>query len=310
MQPCPICGDQENKAFLCKVTLVFGTEYDLRQCNHCKAAYFDPLPTVDHLERFYSAAYYDFDRWHEEAKGSIYASKLKRLKRTGTFLDVGCATGFFINGIDRNSEWEVYGVDFGEAAIRYARETLKLNVREGDLRDAQYPDQFFDYIHVNNVLEHVPDPVVLLKECRRIIKPDGHLFLSVPNGTNDRRNLIAFYESEGLPARSVSGHIFFFARDTLLMVFEKVGFAVQRKKTGSIKRGLRNVGYLPRKKRWKKDYFPREAPEGEARSEIVIPPKKYPELYYRYRHIQSHLHDIPGLHEFGLDFIFLLRPDR
>ncbi|MGB2957298.1 MAG: class I SAM-dependent methyltransferase [Bacteroidota bacterium] len=290
------------------MTLVFGTEYDLLQCAHCRAACFNPLPTIDDLDRFYSASYYNFDRWREEAKGSIYARKLKRLKKTGTFLDVGCAAGFFINGIDKNSDWDVYGVDFGAAAIRHARETLGLDVVQGDLRDAEYPDQFFDYIHINNVLEHVLDPVSLLEECRRIIKPNGQLFLSVPNGHNDSRNLIAFYEGERLPARSVSGHIFFFARDTLLMLFERMGFAIERKKTGSIKRGLRNVGYLSRKKRWKEDYFPRDSPEVEAIPEIVISPKKYPELYYRYRYIQSQLHDIPGLHDFGLDFIFLLRP--
>jgi 2-polyprenyl-3-methyl-5-hydroxy-6-metoxy-1,4-benzoquinol methylase len=310
VQPCPICGHQEKKAFLCKVTLVFGSEYDLLQCNQCRAAYFEPLPTIEQLERFYSASYYNFDRWHEEAKGAIYARKLKKLKRGGTFLDVGCASGFFIHGITLNSDWKVYGVDFGEAAIRYARDTLGLNVEEGDLRNAAYPEQFFDYIHINNVLEHVLDPVSLLEECRRIIKPDGHLFLSVPNGYNDSRNLIAFHESEHLPARSVSGHIFFFARDTLLMLFQRMGFAVEKKKTGSLKRGLRNVGYLAKKKHWKEDYSPRKSPEVEAKSDIVIQPKKYPELYYRYRYLQSRLHDIPGLHDFGLDFVFLLRPSR
>lgn len=308
MQSCPICNRQNKKSFLSKVTLVFNTEYDLLQCTNCKGIYFSPLPTIEHLNTFYSPSYYNFNRWHDEAKGAVYAKRLKRLRRTGRFLDVGCATGFFINGIRQNSDWEVCGVDFGSAAIRFARDELGLEAIEGDLQDADYPGQFFDYIHINNVLEHVLDPVALLKECRRIIKPDGYLFLSVPNGHNDSRTLIDFYRLENLPARSVNGHIFFFPRETLLMLFDRMQFAVEKKKTGSIKRGLRNIGYLSRKKRWKEEYFPERSPGVRTNSKIVISPKKYPEIYYRYRYVQSYLHDIPGLYHFGLDYMFLLRP--
>jgi 2-polyprenyl-3-methyl-5-hydroxy-6-metoxy-1,4-benzoquinol methylase len=308
LQSCPICESQDKKSFLSTVTLVFNTEYDLLQCTNCKAIYFHPLPTIEQLSTFYSASYYNFNRWHEEAKGAVYAKRLKRLKRTGRFLDVGCATGFFINGIRQNSEWEVYGVDFGSAAVTFAREELGLSVNEGDLQDAEYPGQFFDYVHINNVLEHVLDPVALMKECRRIIKPDGQLFLSVPNGQNDSRTPIDFYELANLPARSVNGHVFFFPRETLLMMFDRIGFAVEKKKTGSLKRGLRNSRYLPRKKSWKEEYFPERSPRVATTSKIVISPKKYPEIYYRYRYVQSYFHDIPGLLHFGLDYIFLLRP--
>ena len=126
-------------------------------------------------------------RWREERKPILDA-----VDSDGDFLDVGCATGFFLNGIKMHSAWEVYGTDFGEDAVRVAREGLGLDVRLGELSDIGFDDAFFDYIHVNNVLEHVRDPVVLLRECRRIIKPDGKLFLSVPNGRNDSLDLIAF----------------------------------------------------------------------------------------------------------------------
>jgi SAM-dependent methyltransferase len=195
--------------------------------------------------------------------------------------------------------------------VKYASETLRLNVVQGDLKDASYPDAFFDYVHVNNVLEHVLDPISLLQECRRIIKPDGIFFLSVPNGFNDSLDLINFWKEETKPARSKNGHIFFFPSVTLLMFFKQIGFEVKTKKTYSLKRGFRSIGYLPRKSDWKKDYFPREPSIKHAESETIKidEKKKHSDFYYRYRFIQGNLQHIPGLHKFGLDFLFILKPE-
>lgn len=306
---CPICSDTLSKKFLSKVNLIYGTEYHLVECYHCGGIFFDPLPTTEQLATFYSAAYYDFDPWREQGKGMAFARRLSAWKTTGRLLDVGCATGFFIYGIKNHSQWEVVGTDFGESAIRFAKEKLGLNVFHGDLAEIHFPDEYFDYIHVNNVLEHVPNPVSLLSECRRILKSDGIFYLSVPNGAVDSRDLIDFYTEEQLPARSKQGHIFFFQKKTLLYLFEKFGFTVIKAETYSIKRGLRSIGILPRKTDWKKDYFPRTEPESlHLHSEVTIPnKKKHSDFYYRFRFVQGNLQHVPGLHNVGLDFLFLLK---
>lgn len=310
MTICHICNDNSSKRFLAKVNLIFGTEYNLVECSNCGVIYFDPMPTVSELSIFYSGSYYNFDKSREEGKGMAFAQRLKRWKKNGKFLDVGCATGFFINGIKKNSNWEVYGTDFGESAVRFARDQLGLNVVQGDLADAHFPGEFFDYVHVNNVLEHVLNPISLLEECRRIVKPKGIFFLSVPNGFNDSLDLIDFWKEEKLPARSKSGHIFFFPARTLLMLFRQTGFKVVTQKTYSLKRGFRSIGYLPRKSNWKKDYFPRQSSEEVISPEVIIPDqkKKHSDFYYKYRFIQGNLTMLPGLHRFGLDFLFILKP--
>jgi SAM-dependent methyltransferase len=309
MKECPICRSRNDKRFMAKVCLIIDAEHDLLECADCGGLYFDPLPNIEQLNRFYSSSYYSFSRWHDEGKGAVYAKRLNRLKPEGNFLDVGCATGFFIHGIKQNSDWNVYGVEFSGEAIRFARDELGLAVKEGGLLDAGFADGFFDYIHINNVLEHVVDPVSILKECRRIIKPDGHFFLSVPNGHNDSRCMIEYYRIEKRPARSIKGHIFFFPRSTMLSLIEKSGFLIERKRTGSIKRGLRNLGILPRKKNWKSNYECKESQREAMEAGITIESaKKYPDFYYRYRYIRSSMNDIPGLHDFGLDYLLLLRP--
>ncbi len=312
MKKCPICGSDAEKRLLCRVNLVYNSDFDLVECPKCGIICFDPLPSPAELNRFYSASYYDFDMEREQGKGMAFAARLRRWEEKGEFLDVGCATGFFIDGIRKHSGWGVHGTDFGESAVNFAREKLGLDVRLGNLSDAGFPDGYFDYVHVNNVLEHVLDPVSLLKECRRVIKPDGTFFLSVPNGFNDSLDLIDFNNIEGKPARSKNGHIFFFPARTLLMLLDETGFVIRKKKTYSLKRGFRSIGYLPRKRDWKKDYFPREAPEVEVSSEVVIPdkPRRHSDFYHRYRFVQGNLQMVPGLHKSGLDFLFIMSPKR
>jgi 2-polyprenyl-3-methyl-5-hydroxy-6-metoxy-1,4-benzoquinol methylase len=266
------------------------------------------MPSTGELNLFYSGSYYNFDRWHDEGKGAVFARRLSRWKLKGRFLDVGSARGFFIHSLRNHSQWDVYGIDFNSTVVQFACRELGLDVKQGDLTKAYYPECFFDYIHINNVLEHVLDPVSLLEECRRILKPDGRLFLSVPNGMTDVRTLIRFYHEEESPAYSHSGHIYFFSQEALLRMFHDAGFRVLRKKSGGFKRGLRNWGILPQKKTWKQDYFPRDCAPSSGISAIPFPSlRRYPDWYYRYRFIQSSFMNVPGLFSFGLDFIFLLR---
>jgi len=310
MPGCPVCGAGKAPAILARVNLVSGVDHDLVECAGCGVIRFDPLPSIEQLERFYAAPYYNFDRWRQEGKGLAFAARLSRWRETGRFLDVGCATGFFINGIRKHSGWEVHGVDFGEAAIRYARNELGLDVKQGELADAAYADGFFDYVHVNNVLEHVLDPVAMLRECRRIVKPGGRLFLSVPNGFNDSRELIDYYNEEGRSGHSHKGHIFYFPGRTLMEMFEQTGFGVLQKKSYGHKRGLRNLGRLPRKKNWKDAYRPPATPPpGSGGGDVVIDAgRKRPSWYYRYRFFESGIRMLPGLHDSALDFAFLLQP--
>src|SRR5207237_7317322 len=121
-------------------------------------------------------------------------ARLELAKRdAGNFLDVGCGLGFFMDGVRSQCNWRVFGVEFSAAAVDFARAELGLEVKQGELSEVEYPNVFFDYIQLHNVLEHVIDPMKLLKECRRILKPTGELHLRVPNGTIDSRDLLKFF---------------------------------------------------------------------------------------------------------------------
>lgn len=307
---CWICHGAAAKTVLCRVSLDYGTEYDLLECSECGVMYVDPLPTQGELDAFYSAQYFDFEPHKYEGRGMAFARKYLRRGKPGRFLDVGCATGFFLNGVRKHSGWEVWGVDAAAPAVRFAAATLGLDVRLGELMDVRFPPASFDFVHVSNVLEHVRQPVAFLQECRRIIAPGGTLYLSVPNGFVDSRDLITFCRLEGPPARSKSGHLFFLPRHTVLKVIHDSGFAIQRSRTYGIRRGLRMLGVLPRSRRWKKPYFPkRTPPDQDSHGEVVVPLKRRHSRFYQlYRFTQAELKMLPGLVTFGLDFQLLLTP--
>jgi 2-polyprenyl-3-methyl-5-hydroxy-6-metoxy-1,4-benzoquinol methylase len=97
----------------------------------------------------------------------------------GRVLDVGCGEGRTLEQL-RDLGWQVEGVDFDSRALRSA-EARGVPVRLGTLADQRYPDSSFDAVVHRHVLEHVPDPVALLAECRRVLRPDGRLVLLTPN---------------------------------------------------------------------------------------------------------------------------------
>ena len=103
-------------------------------------------------------------------------------RRGGRLLDVGCGEGRSLGAL-RELGWTVEGVDFDPAAVEVAR-ARGLNVRVGGLADQAYRERSFDAITMSHLIEHVPDPVALLREARRILSPGGRLVVLTPNASS------------------------------------------------------------------------------------------------------------------------------
>src|SRR5580692_3381840 len=100
----------------------------------------------------------------------------------GRLLDVGCGSGEWMLAM-RQRGWEVEGCDFDENAVKAAKQN-GLKVKCGSLEEQNYPDNSFDAVTLNHVIEHVPDPVGILSECVRILKHGGKLVLVTPNSSS------------------------------------------------------------------------------------------------------------------------------
>lgn len=97
----------------------------------------------------------------------------------GRLLEIGCGSGEMLRSF-ANSGWQTQGLDFDPAAVAASR-AKGLRVELGTLEDQFYDPARFDAVVMSHVIEHVHDPVGLLAECRRILKPGGTLALVTPN---------------------------------------------------------------------------------------------------------------------------------
>ncbi len=100
----------------------------------------------------------------------------------GRVLDVGCGNGGFLHRMQQLG-WSATGVDFDPKAIENAQTKYgqALTLLNTDLSKAHFPDNSFDVVTMSHVIEHVPDPVALLIEARRVLKPGGRLVVTTPN---------------------------------------------------------------------------------------------------------------------------------
>jgi SAM-dependent methyltransferase len=99
--------------------------------------------------------------------------------KKGRMLDIGCGSGALVDLATRMG-WDAEGIDVDAKAIESARQSA-VPVRQGRLPDQRFPNAAFDLLISNHVIEHVHDPLSLLKECRRILSPKGRLVISTPN---------------------------------------------------------------------------------------------------------------------------------
>lgn len=101
----------------------------------------------------------------------------------GHLLDVGCGDGKFLSEMKARG-WQVDGIDFDPQAIKTAKAKYGLSLRHGELSKAGLPSDKFDAITMSHVVEHVPDPIALLREIKRVLKPTGRLIMTTPNSAS------------------------------------------------------------------------------------------------------------------------------
>lgn len=136
----------------------------------------------------------------------------------GRVLDVGCGSGEWLSFM-RKLGWQAEGIDFDEKAVKAARQS-GFEVGCGAVEQQHYPDERFDAVVLNHVIEHVPDPVATLKECRRILKKGGRLVLMTPNSSSLGHSVFK-QDWRGLePPR----HLHVFSNQSMRALLEKSGF--------------------------------------------------------------------------------------
>ena len=157
---------------------------------------------------------------------------LKKSPADIRLVDIGCSRGQFVD-FATQAGFVAEGVEPATKIAAAARDA-GLKVRTGLLEEQQYPDATFDAASLFEVVEHLREPLPLLQECRRILKPGGILLISTGNAASwtvaamGARWDYFHIEKDG-------GHISFFNPQSITTLATVCGFNVERIETSRVK---------------------------------------------------------------------------
>jgi SAM-dependent methyltransferase len=175
---CNICGKNEAALIFESRDLLYRVTdkvFQVVRCENCGLVYLNPQPDMAEIATYYPDTYRPYKAGAQDFSYVFPKEPRKRV------LDVGCGSGdLLIDIAHTHIDLALYGIDFDARAAKIAQ-SFGFHIFHGALREAHFENNFFDDIHMNHVLEHISNPVELLKECERIMKPGGKLFITIPN---------------------------------------------------------------------------------------------------------------------------------
>jgi SAM-dependent methyltransferase len=152
---------------------------------------------------------------------------LQVYRKVNRILDVGCGAGSLLQAA-RRAGWNAEGLEISQSAADYVR-SLGFEVFQGDLSSAPYPDNHFDVVTASELIEHVADPLTMLEQIERIIRPGGLLWATTPNALSFSSRMLGVNWSTVCPPE----HLQLFSPNGVRKLIERAGFQrVQVKSRG------------------------------------------------------------------------------
>ena len=217
---CNVCSSHDLR------TLYLKHKMTVMQCKNCDFVFIHPPPSKETQSKYYDDSF-------EKGSYKLYSTaenlKIKtsekrfiafsKYAKGGKLLDVGCATGFFLN-LALKKNFETFGVELSEEAIKKANKEHK--IFHGILEEAKYDDSFFDIVTMYDIIEHVLDPSNTIKEISRIMKKDGILAITTPDISSWHAKIMGKNWGLITPLE----HLSYFSPKTITLLLEKNGFRV------------------------------------------------------------------------------------
>jgi 2-polyprenyl-3-methyl-5-hydroxy-6-metoxy-1,4-benzoquinol methylase len=234
---CPVCGDARIAAAFSAEPLRprwrDGQRYEIWTCAACDHRFQNPMRDFEDLARFYDSDYAPYTRVLPIDDAVREARETGRYRYVALgpgmrVMDVGCGSGAFLR-IARELGAEVAGIEPSDLGYQSCVEH-GLPVHHGMVESylAGAPETF-DLVTCNHVLEHHPEPNVLMGQMTQLLAPGGRLYIAVPNaGSLFSRWLRGDWPGIGLPV-----HVQQYTETSLRTLFERHGLMVETFQTPS-----------------------------------------------------------------------------
>ena len=242
--PCPTCGQRAPSHLLFQRTDGHG----IRFCDGCGLIFTSPRFSARKLAEIYERedysdisvfANFDYEQWKQQkgynvrpmtsykVKGMLLDLIADYLQPGARLLDVGCGFGLTVYEANKRG-FRADGIDISTRFLKLAREKLGLTLRQGRVEDLHFPDNTYDGVIFWDVLEHVHNPLEILAEIRRIVRPGGYLFGQVPNWRGLSNRYKTFLNRHGFARKQfkhfgIPHHVFIFDDHSLRQMVEKSG---------------------------------------------------------------------------------------
>ncbi len=197
---CPLCSADSEESLVIETQEAGGQ----RQCQgwHCRGCGLTFLEDyAADRSHIYGDDYTVWGRSSEsdepviaESKRAAFSGQLRALtdhvdpagKR---LLDVGTGRGYLLE-VARDMGFDCHGLDISAYAAGKAEANFPGRIFRGRLEEAGYPAESFDVITMTDLLEHISDPLALMAEAKRLLKPGGLLFVITPNTDSLTRKVL------------------------------------------------------------------------------------------------------------------------
>lgn len=225
---CTVCGSNAVKPHW------RGVDFHYKLCRDCSMVYQNPQPEMKDLENRYDETYFDYEIENEENFFNLMMLGLKdirfdriekRFPDSPGMMDIGCATGRLLSHF-KDKGYRTQGVEICEESATYGIQQRDLNIFIGPLEESKFEPESFDFIHSSHVIEHVPDPTLMVKKIYEYLKPGGVAVLVTPNIGGMQAKL-----TKEKWRSSIGDHIWLFNKRTLRRLLKREGFKIKKVKT-------------------------------------------------------------------------------
>jgi len=222
---CPLCENEATVFFAKKNNI------NIYKCQKCKFVFV--FPEIKDLAKIYNSDYfhggkgdfgyadYDGDKKNLLENFKKYTDKIELFsKKKGKLLDVGAATGIFVESVNDRG-WDAQGIDISlDATLLGKNKQLKLMT--GEFEDYNFGNDFFDVITFWDVLEHFPHPEKALKKADKILKKNGIIAINTPNASSVVAKIFGKKWHLLVPPE----HLNYFSPGNIESILSKNGFTV------------------------------------------------------------------------------------
>ena len=230
---CPACNSSEIIPSLEGFDFFLTKEkFSIWDCRGCGLKFTNPRPIFSEMSKYYeSSEYISHDSGQKGVLTRIYKVARKftlkrkfaiihKYSKTGSILDVGCATGEFLNHC-RGKEFSVYGVEPNEKPRKWAIDHFQLDIRK-NLNDFQAGKFQFNCITLWHVLEHIHDLQGTILNLTHLLAPGGIIIIALPNlNAWDARHYGKFWAALDLPR-----HLYHFNSGAFTLLAKRKGLKI------------------------------------------------------------------------------------